>query len=390
MQSSTTSAAEAEPARDLPLKGVRVVEMSHMVMGPACGMLLAQLGAEVIKVEPLGGDNTRKLRGMATGFFPLFNRGKRSITLDLRSERGRHAMYRLLETADIFIENFRDHTIEGLGLDAATLAERFPRLIIGAHKGFLSGPYEHRPALDEVVQMATGLAYMTGSRETPLRAGSSINDIMGGMFGAIGILSALLERQRTNAGREIRIGLFENCLFAVAQHMVQYQITGVPAAPMPQRTQAWPVYDIFDTADEKRIFVAVVTDANWRALCTSFDLENLLADPTLQTTPDRIEARPRVLPAIRERFRQIGIADLQRKLDALSLPFAPINAPEDLFDDPHVQRPGGLVDIVNVDGQVVQSPTLPLEFDRVGLTARTTVPKLGADTEAVMAELGLN
>ena len=373
----------------LPLSGIRVVEMSHMVMGPSCGMILAQLGAEVIKVEPPTGDNTRKLRGMATAFFPLFNRGKRSLILDLKSEAGRAALERLLATADVFIENFRDETIAKSGLDSKALAQRFPTLIVGAHKGYLSGPYEHRPALDEVVQMATGLAYMTGSRETPLRVGSSINDIMGGMFGVIGILAALIERQKTRRGKEIRVGLFENCLFTVAQHMVQYQITGVPAAPMPQRSQSWPVYDIFDTADARRVFVAIVTETNWTALCNNFALKELLSDPTLQSTPDRIEARPRILPLIRERFGGLALADLERLLDALSIPFAPINAPEEMFDDPHVQRPGGLVDMVNVDGRTVRAPALPLEFDRIGLVNPTVVPVLGADTDAILNELGL-
>jgi crotonobetainyl-CoA:carnitine CoA-transferase CaiB-like acyl-CoA transferase len=352
-------------------------------------MILAQLGAEVIKVEPPTGDNTRKLRGMATAFFPLFNRGKRSLVLDLKSEAGRAALERLLATADVFIENFRDETIAKSGLDSKALAQRFPMLIIGAHKGYLSGPYEHRPALDEVVQMATGLAYMTGSRETPLRVGSSINDIMGGMFGVIGILAALIERQKTQRGKEIRVGLFENCLFTVAQHMVQYQITGVPAAPMPQRSQSWPVYDIFDTADARRVFVAIVTESNWTALCTNLALEELLSDPTLKSTPDRIEARPRILPLIRERFGGFVLADLERLLDALSIPFAPINAPEEMFDDPHVQRPGGLVDMVNVDGRTVRAPALPLEFDRIGLVDPTVVPVLGADTENILNELGL-
>jgi crotonobetainyl-CoA:carnitine CoA-transferase CaiB-like acyl-CoA transferase len=150
-----------------PLAGIRVVEISHMVMGPTCGMFLAQLGAEVIKVEPPQGDKTRALTGMGSAFFPVFNRGKRSITLDFASPEGRAALDRLLATADVFVENFRDESLTRMGLDHDALRHRFPRLITAAHKGFLSGPYAHRPALDEVVQMMTGLAYMPTPRPAP-------------------------------------------------------------------------------------------------------------------------------------------------------------------------------------------------------------------------------
>jgi crotonobetainyl-CoA:carnitine CoA-transferase CaiB-like acyl-CoA transferase len=233
----------------LPLSGIRIVEMSHMVMGPTCGMILAQLGAEVIKVEPPTGDKTRSLGGMGLGFFALFNRGKKSVVLDLATPKGRDALYGLLATADVFLENFRDGLLEKQGLDAKDLRRRFPDLIIAGHKGFLSGPYEHRPALDEVVQMMSGLAAMTGTKERPLRVGSSANDIMGGMFGVIAILAALIRRRETGKATDIRVGLFENCLFLVAQHMVQYEMTGVAPLSFPEREHAWPVYDIFETND---------------------------------------------------------------------------------------------------------------------------------------------
>jgi len=372
----------------LPLAGIRVVEMSHMIMGPSCGLVLAQLGAEVIKVEPPGGDKTRSLGGMGTSFFPVFNRGKRSITLDLGTPAGRQAMDRLLATADVFVENFRDDTVARVGLDAATVSRKFPGLIIAAHKGFLSGPYEHRPALDEVVQMMSGLAFMTGSREKPLRVGSSMNDIMGGMFGAIGVLAALHERGKSGKGRQIRVGLFENCLFAVAQHMVQYELTGVPSRPMPQRIHAWPVYDIFDTKDGHRLFVGVVTGGHWESFCREFGLEQLLRDPRLQTTTARIEARSWTLPIIAERLRDRTMADLAATLDRLNIPFAPVNSPEELYADAHVLRPGGLVASRNVDGKMFRTPALPLELDGGGLSPDIDVPALGKDTSAVLAELG--
>src|SRR5437660_166948 len=308
----------------LPLEGVRVVEMTHMVMGPTCGMILAQFGAEVIKVEPPGGDKTRSLGGMGTSFFPLFNRGKRSVVLDLANPADRETMHRLLESADVFLENFRDGLLDRQGLGAEELPRRHPHLIIAGHKGFLSGPYEHRPALDEVVQMMSGLAAMTGTKEKPQRVGSSANDIMGGMFGVIAILAALYQtRGGKREGADIRIGLFENCLFLVAQHMVDYEMTGNKPRSMPEREHAWPIYDIFDAAGDGRIFIGVVTEGHWQSFCREFGLADLLDDPALRTTTDRILARPRIIPRVAEIIRQWNVEELSQRLDALNICFSP-------------------------------------------------------------------
>lgn len=371
-----------------PLDGIRVVEISHMVMGPTCGMYLVQLGAEVIKVEPPAGDKTRALSGMGASFFPLFNRGKKSITLDLATEAGRGAVHRLLETADVFVENFRDETLAKMGLGHAALRKKYPRLITAAHKGFLSGPYAHRPALDEVVQMMTGMAYMTGPTGRPLRMGSSANDIMGGMHGVIGILCALMERDKTGSGREVRVGLFENCLFLVAQHMVHFELEGVASPPMPERDFSWPVYDIFDTSDGRPIFLAVVTDGHWQAACTMFGLTELLDDKGLTRQMDRIRARHRTLPLFAAALKRRTLAELEVLFDDANIPFTPINRPQDMYDDPHVLRPGGLVASTNADGTPFRTPALPLEFDGAGLSADADVPQIGSDTAQVLAGLG--
>ncbi len=378
------------PAPDLPLSGVRVVEMTHMVMGPTCGMILAQLGAEVIKVEPPGGDKTRDLGGMGHAFFPLFNRGKRSLVLDLTRAADRETMQRLLATADVFLENFRDGLLDKQGLGADELRRRHPHLIIAGHKGFLSGPYEHRPALDEVVQMMTGLAAMTGTKEKPQRVGSSANDIMGGMFGTIAILAALYQRRGgEKTGTDIRIGLFENCLFLVAQHMVQYEMTGEKPLSMPEREHAWPVYDIFETADHDKIFIGVVTEGHWRSFCGAFNLQDLVDDPSLQNTTDRILARARILPRVAGEIRRWTMADASATLDRLNICFSAINRPEDLFSDPHVLRPGGLVGATGVDGAALRVPALPVEWNAAPLGEGLHVPALGADTAALRAELDI-
>jgi crotonobetainyl-CoA:carnitine CoA-transferase CaiB-like acyl-CoA transferase len=373
----------------LPLEGVRVVKMTHMVMGPTCGMILAQLGAEVIKVEPPAGDKTRTLGGMGTSFFPLFNRGKRSVVLDLAKAEDREIMHRLLETADVFLENFRDGQLERQGLGPEELRKKHPHLIVAGHKGFLSGPYDHRPALDEVVQMMSGLAAMTGTREKPLRVGSSANDIMGGMFGAISILAALYQKRGGNkSGADIRIGLFENCLFLVAQHMVEYEMTGRKPRSMPEREHAWPIYDIFETKGGERIFIGVVTEGHWFSFCREFGLQDFADDPTLRNTTDRILARPRIIPRVAEEIKRWDVAELSARLDALNICFSPINRPEDLLQDPHVLRPGGLVNNINADGKPFRVPALPVEWNGHNIGEGLQVPVLGADTEAVRAELG--
>jgi crotonobetainyl-CoA:carnitine CoA-transferase CaiB-like acyl-CoA transferase len=358
-------------------------------MGPACGMILAQLGAEVIKIEPPKGDKTRDLTGMGKAFFPLFNRGKRSMVLELDTPDGRAAFDALMAKTDVFVENFRDGQLEKQGIRADDLRARFPRLIIAGHKGFLSGPYEHRPALDEVVQMMSGLAMMTGSLENPLRVGSSANDIMGGMFGVIGILAALLERGQTDKGKDIRIGLFENCLFLVAQHMVQYELTGVPSVPMPQRVHTWPIYDVFRTRDQQQIFVGVVTDGHWTSFCQTYDLPEFMTDARLQNATDRIDARSWTLPIVAQKIAAHDLDDLTTTLDRLNIPFAQINRPEDMYNDPHVNRDGGLVGETNFDGRVFRSPALPLDLDGQGLGEGLAVSGLGADTDSILAELGL-
>jgi crotonobetainyl-CoA:carnitine CoA-transferase CaiB-like acyl-CoA transferase len=375
-------------APNLPLTGVRVVEMTHMVMGPTCGMILAQLGAEVIKVEPPGGDKTRSLGGMGTSFFPLFNRGKRSVVLDLDKSADQDIMHRLLAGADVFLENFRDGLLDKQGLGAEELKAKHPHLIVAGHKGFLSGPYEHRPALDEVVQMMSGLAVMTGTKAKPQRVGSSANDIMGGMFGAIAILAALYQKRGGGAdGAGIRIGLFENCLFLVAQHMVEYEMTGNRPRSMPEREHAWPIYDIFETANGERIFIGVVTEGHWQSFCKEFGLNGLLDDPALRSTTDRILARARIIPRVAEMIGRQNIAKLSATLDRLNICFSPINRPEDLFDDPHVLREGGLVGATNANGAPFRVPALPVEWNGESIGDGLKVPALGADTAAILSEL---
>ncbi len=373
---------------DLPLKGVRIVEFVHMIMGPTTGLVLGDLGADVIKVEPWpAGDNTRRLTGAGAGFFTLMNRNKRSIAVDMKQAAGLALVKRLVATADAVVENFRPGAMDKLGLGAKVLMAENPRLIYCSNKGFLPGPYDHRVALDEVVQMMGGLAYMTGYRDRPLRAGSSVNDIMGGMFGAIGILAAIEERHRTGKGRHIQSGLYENNVLLVAQHMAQYAITGQEAPPMTDRRPAWPIYDIFETSDG-RLFVGVVTDTQWTIFCEAFGLPDLANDPTLGNSAQRVAARDRTLPRVAEVLKRYTTKDLAGRCEQLGLPFAPITRPVELFDDPHLNAAGGLVPVTLPDGRKSKLPALPIAIDgeRPGLTR--DIPAIGQQTEEIARELG--
>lgn len=358
-----------------------------MVMGPSCGLVLADLGAEVVKVEPLEGDNTRRLVGAGAGFYPIFNRNKTSLAIDLKHRAGREVVDRLVATADAVTENFRPGALDKLGLGYEALSAKHPRLVYCTLKGFLSGPYEHRPALDEVVQMMGGLAYMTGLPDRPLRVGSSVNDIMGGMFAAIGILAALREREATGRGKLVKSALFENTVFLVAQHMAQYAITGEAPPPMSVKKPAWGIYDIFETSDD-RLFVGVVTDTQWEVFCREFGEQELGADARLKSNGQRVKEREWLLPRLAAVFRRWTRADLERKLEEIGLPYAPITRPWDLFDDPHLNASGGLMEMRDPRGHVFRAPTLPLELDGRRLPKRSDPPAIGEGARALLAGLG--
>ena len=362
----------------LPLEGLKVVEFTHMVMGPSVGLILGDLGADVVKVEPEGGDHTRRLLGSGAGYFPMFNRNKRSICLDLKSEAGNAAARRLVEEADVMIENFRPGALAKIGLGPDAFAESNPRLIYCSAKGFLAGPYENRTALDEVAQMMGGLAYMTGPPGRPLRAGASVIDIAGGMFGVIGILAAIERRHRTGRGGHVKCSLFETTAFLVGQHMAQKAVTGTPAAPMPARVSAWAVYDVFETArPDEQLFVGVVSDGQWAAFCEALGLDEFGRDPALALNNDRVLQRDRIIPVLRELFAGMTRDELIDRLSAISLPFAPITRPEDLFEDEHLRAANGLVEVTLEDGTTAMLPALPIEIDGRKAGVRRDLPKAG-------------
>ena len=376
-----------------PLEGLKVLELTHMVMGPACGLMLADLGADVIKVEPPGGDPTRRLPGSGAGYFPMYNRNKRSICLNLKSPDGMEAALKLADRSDVLIQNFRPGAMQRLGLDYETLAARNSRLIYCTEKGFQAGPYENRAALDEVAQMMGGLAYMTGPPGRPLRAGASVIDVQGGMFGALGILAALHERERTGRGCEVVATLYESAVFLVGQHMAQKAVTGTAATPMPARVSAWAVYEAFATRTGEQVFVGVVSDAQWVRFCEVFSLHDLGNDPKLKKNADRVARRAEFIPRLKEAFAQMTPAELMGLCAEAGLPFAPITRPEDLFEDAHLTASGGLIPVTVPDGEYAgQSallPALPVAIGGARPALVRDVPTAGQHTEEILAELGL-
>ena len=391
---ATTDTNHPSAAPPQPLRGLRVVEFTHMVMGPTCGMVLADMGAEVIKVEPITGEGTRSLLGAGAGFFPMFNRNKKSIQLDLHSAEGAEAARRLAASADVVIENFKPGTMVKYGLDYASLSAVNPRLIYVSHKGFLPGPYDHRTALDEVVQMMGGLAYMTGRPGDPLRAGTSVNDIMGGLFGAIGCLGALIQRGITGRGMEVQSALYENNVFLMGQHMLQYAMTGRHPAPMPARDNPWAIYDVFTVKDGEQIFLAAVSDAQWRSFCDVMGFADLKADPALATNNQRVALRPALLAQLRERLANRPADELATLMEGAGLPFAPIRKPEDLLTDPHLLATGGLADVIVADGekagQRVKTTLFPITMDGSRLGVRLHPPKRGEHSDELLRSIGYN
>ena len=367
----------------LPLEGIRVVEFSHMVMGPACGLVLADLGAEVIKVEPEGkGDPTRYLKSTGAGFFAAFSRNKKSVTLDLGTEAGLASVKKLLATADVFLENFRPGALAAKGLDYESLSQANPRLVYCSLKGFLSGPYEKRTALDEVVQMMSGLAYMTGPPGRPLRAGAPVNDMMGGMFGAIAILAALRERDRTGRGQYVQSGLFENAAWLVSTHMMQHAVSGKAPESMAAGKRAWGVYDIFESSDGVKIFIGVVTERQWEIFTRALGEPGLL-DPAYATNNQRSAARETLIPLVARLLRKHPVARLESICEEGGLPFARIQAPSDLFDDPHLNA-GGMVAITLPDGTPTRIPALPIQFGDHRLGLRSDLPTPGQHNDDVL------
>jgi crotonobetainyl-CoA:carnitine CoA-transferase CaiB-like acyl-CoA transferase len=372
-----------------PLRGLVVIELSHTVMGPACGVALADLGADVIRIEPApDGDKTRSLRGFGTGFFSYFNRNKRSILIDLKSADGLLVARDLLARADVLLENYGPGVMDRLGLGWESVHALNPRLIYCEMKGFLPGPYEKRPAMDELVQFMSGLAYMTGPVGTPMRAGASVVDIMGGMMGAMGVLAALRSRDQSGVGHKVTSTLFETAAYLVAQHMAGEAATGVAPPPMSARSQSWGIYETFETLDGQRIFIGIISDNHWRGFCEVFALPAFQADPRFADNAGRVTHRDLLRPVVARVAAAHGLAELTLILDGAGLPFAPVRTPSDLFEDPQMNVPGRMLPIRLANGRETRLPPLPLAIDGETMGMRIQPASAGQHSSEVMDSLG--
>lgn len=371
------------------LRGMRVLEFSHAVLGPACGLVLADLGAEVIRIEPLDGDPTRKLKGFGTGYYPFFNRNKKSIAIDIKTEAGREVIYKLLESTDVLIENFAPGTMDRLGFGYEALASLYPTLVYCSLKGFLPGPYSSRLALDEVVQFMSGIAYMTGPIGQPLRAGASVIDIMGGTYGAIAILAALRERDATGKGQLVKSALFETAAFLMGHHMAYAAVTKEPVPPMPARVSAWAIYRTFNTCENELVFIGVTSDKQWIRFCESFEMHELLADERLATNNGRIDQREWLIPQLAERVARLSKTEVLQRCEKADVPFSPIAKPEDLFTDEQLIQGHSLLETILPNGDTTQLPRLPLLLDGHGSTLEMNPPAVGEHSQDVLAGIGL-
>jgi crotonobetainyl-CoA:carnitine CoA-transferase CaiB-like acyl-CoA transferase len=371
-----------------PLSDVRVLDFGHTVMGPSCGLILADLGAEVLKIEPVEGDPTRRLKGFGTGFFGMYNRNKRAIAIDLKAPEGQHVAHRLVASHDVLIENFAPGTMDRLGLSWEVARGLNQRLIYASLKGFLAGPYDTRLALDEIVQMMSGLAYMTGPRGRPLRAGTSVVDITGGMFAVIAIMAALRERERTRSGQLVGSALFETAVFLMGQNLAVAAASPTPIPPMPERIASWAVYELFTVADGRQVFVGITTDNHWQRFCATINRPDLAADPEFTTNNERVDARPRLIPLLAGIFSAMSMDGLIAVCEQARIPFAPIAEPADLFDDPHLRATGGLMDVNMPDGRVTGLPRLPIVLEGMANSVQLQPPGVGEHTPEVLREIG--
>ncbi len=375
---------------ELPLSGIRVLEFTHAVMGPTVGLILADLGAEVIHIEPPEGDATRKLKGMGTGYFPFYSRNKKSLAIDLKSVEGKEIIARLVPTADIMVENFAPGTMERLGLGYDAVQKLNPRLIHLSLKGFLKGPYENRTALDEVAQMMGGLAYMTGPVGMPLRAGTSIIDIGGGMFGVLGIMVALYERQKTGLGKSLKASLFETTAFFMGQHMAYSAVSGEPVPPMPARVSAWSIYSTFKTKDDSMVFVGVTSDKHWLRFCEAFGKQDWLADTRLATNNGRIDEREWLLPAVEHFMAGMTKAEIIAGCERAGIPFAPIARTEDLFEDRQLNEGEAQLLPTTLPGGVkTKLPRMPISYGDTQFGIRNDPPAVGENTDEILMGVGL-
>ena len=384
---------DATPSEgDAPLEDVTVLELGHIVAGPFCSLILADLGADVIKVENRrhGGDSVRGSSELGTSLFNAMNRNKRSVTVDLKDDAGREVFERLVADADVIVENFGPGVTDRLGVDYGTLREVNESLVYCSIKGFGEGPYEEYPALDPITEALSGLMSVTGlPDEQPVRVGTSISDMAASFFGAIGILSALRQRDLTGVGTYVEAPMFESTMPFMSYWLAYSQAHDVVPEPIGASHLNWAPYDVFQTADGEWTFVGPSSERHWERLCDALELD-LADDERFETMIDRREHREALRETLADVFDDWTQPEVLERLRDVGVPVAPVNDVSDVLEDDHLEATDALTEIETVEGKetTVEVPKLPLRADRFDPPEGERPPELGEHTDGILRELG--
>jgi crotonobetainyl-CoA:carnitine CoA-transferase CaiB-like acyl-CoA transferase len=373
------------------LSHIRVIDLTSHLAGPMCTMLLADQGADVIKVERPGlGDEMRKsapfINGMGASFLQI-NRNKRSVVLDLKTEEGREACRRLIDTADVFVENYKPGTAERLGLGYEALKARNPRLVYCAISGFgQTGPYRHRGGFDLMAQAMSGLMSVCGEVDgEPLRLPIPISDLTGGMYGCIGVLNALVARERTGKGQMVDVSLFESAISMGPYEAAYLFANGVKPPRIGQAHRNAAPYQIFPTKDGWLVLGAA-TQLLWEKFCKLANAPHLQSDPRFETNPKRVANHAALVPLVGEIMKRETTAHWLSLLEKEGIPAGPVLAHDQVLADPHVLSRGMVVD----QNHPVAGPTkilgTPIKLSETPGGVRLPAPRLGEHTEALLAE----
>ena len=379
---------------ELPLRGVKVLELSHIVAGPSGGMMLGDLGADVIKIEhPAIGDTARS-HDNAGGTFYTFNRNKQYLALDLGRPQGKAIFEKLVARSDIVLDNFAPGALTRLGLDYAWGRVVNPRIIYCSVKGFLPGPYGDRPFLDELAQMAGGLAFLTGFENQPMRAGASITDIGAATYGVVGILAALYRRELTGEGDAIEAGLYETIVFWISQYITTAQVTGKNPAPRGSRNSGmgkamgWGVYQLFPTRDGKQVFIAVTGNRHWAGLCGALGFDDWKEAPEFNNNRKRSAEKRRIAERVQAAVQTYTYDEITERLYRALVPYAPVGTPLDIIDEKHLNEGQRWLPL-KIGDRNFKVPKLPLSMGRTrDFEVREQAACLGEHTDSILAELG--
>lgn len=383
---------------DGPLTGITILDLTWVLAGPYAAMTLCDLGADVIKVErPPWGDiarTTGPYQNGWSGYFFSINRGKRSISIDLRQEEGRELFRKLAEHADVVMENFTPGTMERLGIGYESLAARNPRLIFASTSGFgQTGPYAGRPALDIVVQAMGGMMSITGEPGGgPIRPGASYGDITAGLYTAIGILSALFERERSGKGQAVDISMLD-CQVAVLENAImRYFLTGKPPEPLGTRHPSATPFQAFPTADGYIVVALAFGDENpWAILCGLLELPELIDDTRFNSGPRRTARHAELEPLLVAAFKRRTSAEWLTDLEVAGIPSGPVNTIPQIVADPQIQHRGMIREVTHEVAGTIPIASTPLKLSRSETGIQGPPPSFGADTRDVLQEfLGLD